>query len=158
MEKNRVPQVSEKKPNTLNYPWKKTKHLKITWTGYLSGQSVPLATVKVHTFWEGHKILRNFQLTFDCMYCSQKLGEDFAKFCGILRIYELYISWKVFDIEHISKLSEHAWGFKAMRKSMLVRKVSKLDQSAISNCSFSLNDIISSNSKILWKSVYFCAM
>ena len=27
--------------------------------------------------------------TFDCMYCSQKLGEDFAKFCGLLRIYEL---------------------------------------------------------------------
>jgi hypothetical protein len=24
------------------------------------------------------------------MYCSQTLGEDFAKFCGLLRIYELY--------------------------------------------------------------------
>ena len=24
------------------------------------------------------------------VYCSQKLGEDFAKFCGLLRIYELY--------------------------------------------------------------------
>ena len=24
------------------------------------------------------------------MHCSQKLGEDFAKFCGLLRIYELY--------------------------------------------------------------------
>ena len=24
------------------------------------------------------------------MDCSQKLGEDFAKFCGLLRIYELY--------------------------------------------------------------------
>jgi hypothetical protein len=24
------------------------------------------------------------------MYCGQKLGEDFAKFCGLLRIYELY--------------------------------------------------------------------
>ena len=35
--------------------------------------------VKVHIFWEGHKILRNLPLTFDCMYCSQKLGEDFAK-------------------------------------------------------------------------------
>ena len=30
---------------------------------------------------------------FGCtlMYCSQKLGEDFAKFCGLLRIYELYL-------------------------------------------------------------------
>ena len=48
---------------------------------------------KVHIFWEGHKILRNLHLTFDCMYCSQKLGEDFAKVCGLLRIYELY--WAV---------------------------------------------------------------
>ena len=45
----------------------------------------------VHIFWEGHKILRNLPLTFDCMYCSQKLVEDFAKFCGLLRIYELYL-------------------------------------------------------------------
>ena len=45
---------------------------------------------KVHIFWEGHKILRSLHLTFDCMYCSQKLGEDFSKFCGLLRIYELY--------------------------------------------------------------------
>ena len=45
---------------------------------------------KVHIFWEGHKNLRNLPLTFDCMYCCQKLGEDFAKFCGLLRIYELY--------------------------------------------------------------------
>ena len=29
---------------------------------------------------EGHKILRNLHLTFDCMYCSQKKVEDFAKF------------------------------------------------------------------------------
>ena len=36
--------------------------------------------IKVHIFWEGHKILRNLHLTFDCMYCSQKLGEDFVKF------------------------------------------------------------------------------
>ena len=45
---------------------------------------------KVHIFWEGHKILQNLSLTFDCMYCSQKLGEDFLKFRGLLRIYELY--------------------------------------------------------------------
>ena len=29
-------------------------------------------TSKVDIFWEGHKILRNLHLTFDCMYCSQK--------------------------------------------------------------------------------------
>ena len=28
--------------------------------------------IKVHIFWEGHKILRNLHLTFDRMYCSQK--------------------------------------------------------------------------------------
>ena len=49
---------------------------------------------KVHIFWEGYKILRNLPLTFDCIYCSQKLAEDFAKFCGLLRIYELEISMK----------------------------------------------------------------
>ena len=29
------------------------------------------------------------------MYCSQKLGEDFAKFCGLLRTYELYIEKEI---------------------------------------------------------------
>ena len=46
---------------------------------------------KVDMFWEDHKSLRNLHLTFDCMYCGQKLGEDFAKLCGLLRIYEPYI-------------------------------------------------------------------
>ena len=46
--------------------------------------------VKVDIVWEGHKILRNLHLTFDWHYIGQKLGEDFAKFCGLLRIYELY--------------------------------------------------------------------
>ena len=46
---------------------------------------------KVHIFWEGHKILRNLPLTFDCSTYSQKLGEDFVKFCGLFRIYELYV-------------------------------------------------------------------
>ena len=27
---------------------------------------------KVHIFWEGHKILQNLPLIFDCMYCGQK--------------------------------------------------------------------------------------
>ena len=45
---------------------------------------------KVHIFWEGHKILRNLPLTFDCNYIGQKQGEDFAKSWGLLRIYEFY--------------------------------------------------------------------
>ena len=36
------------------------------------------------------KILQNLPLTFDYSTYGQKLGEDFAKFCGLLRIYELY--------------------------------------------------------------------
>ena len=45
---------------------------------------------KVHIFWEGHKILRNFHLTFDWHYIGQIIDGDFTKFCGLLRIYELY--------------------------------------------------------------------
>ena len=35
--------------------------------------------------------MRNLHLTFDHSTYSQKLGEDFAKFCGLLRIYELFV-------------------------------------------------------------------
>ena len=45
---------------------------------------------KVRIFREGHKILRNLPLTFVYSTYRQKKGEDFAKFCGFLRIYELY--------------------------------------------------------------------
>ena len=34
--------------------------------------------------------MRNLPLSFDYSTYSQKLGEDFAKFCGLLRIYDLY--------------------------------------------------------------------
>ena len=52
---------------------------------------------KVHIFWEGHKIFQNLHLTFDYSTYNQKLGEDFAKFCGLLRIYELYeFKWKMY--------------------------------------------------------------
>ena len=33
--------------------------------------------------------MRDLPLTFDYSTCSQKKGEDFAKFCGLLRIYDL---------------------------------------------------------------------
>ena len=35
--------------------------------------------------------MRNLHLTFVCMYCRQKYGGDIAKFCGLLRISELYL-------------------------------------------------------------------
>ena len=44
---------------------------------------------KVHIFWEGHKILRNLHRRF-YHYIGQIYIGDFAKICGLLRIYELY--------------------------------------------------------------------
>mgnify|MGYP007025462761 CR=1 FL=1 len=46
--------------------------------------------VKVHIFWEGHKILQNLHCKFDRYYIRQIYGGDFAKLRGLLRIYELY--------------------------------------------------------------------
>ena len=46
--------------------------------------------IKVHIFWEGHKILRNLHRRFDQYYIGQIYSGDFAKFGGLLRIYELY--------------------------------------------------------------------
>ena len=46
--------------------------------------------LKVHIFWEGHKILRNLHRRFVLCSASQIYGGGFAKFCGNLRIYELY--------------------------------------------------------------------
>ena len=46
---------------------------------------------KVHIFWEGHKISRNLNRRFDLYYIGQIYGGDFAKICGLLRIYELYL-------------------------------------------------------------------
>ena len=47
------------------------------------------ANFKVHIFWEGHKILWNLHRRFDRYYIGQIYSGDFAKFCGLLRIYEL---------------------------------------------------------------------
>ena len=53
-------------------------------------RTLPLR-LKVHIFWEGHKILRNLHQLFVQCTDSQIIGGDFAKFCGLLRIYELYV-------------------------------------------------------------------
>ena len=45
---------------------------------------------KVHILWEGHKILRNLHRRFVLCSASQSYGGDFAKFCGLLRIYVMY--------------------------------------------------------------------
>ena len=51
--------------------------------------------LKVHIFWEGPKILQNLHLRFVLCSNGQIYGGDFAKFCGLLRIYELYNSWQI---------------------------------------------------------------
>ena len=48
---------------------------------------------KVHIFWEGHKILRNLHQLFDWKCIRQIIGGYFAKCCGLLRIYELFLSF-----------------------------------------------------------------
>ena len=45
---------------------------------------------KVHIFWEGHKVFQNLHQLFDWKYIGQIIGGDFPRFCGLLRIYELY--------------------------------------------------------------------
>ena len=44
---------------------------------------------KVHTFWEGHKVLQNLHRRFVLSSNGQMYGGDFIKYCGLLRIYEL---------------------------------------------------------------------
>ena len=45
--------------------------------------------IKVHIFWEAHKILRNLHRKFVLCSASQIYGEDFAKFCGLFQILKI---------------------------------------------------------------------
>ena len=49
------------------------------------------ATIKILTFLEGHKILRNLYRRIDCYYMGQIYGGDIVEICGFLRIYEFYL-------------------------------------------------------------------
>ena len=53
---------------------------------------IQVSILKVHIFWEGHKILWNLHRRFVLCSASQIYGGDFTKFCGLLRIYELYLT------------------------------------------------------------------
>ena len=58
-------------------------------------------SITVHVFWEGHKISRNLHQLFDWQYIGQITGGDLEKFCGLLRIYELYQNYaKFFSLFH----------------------------------------------------------
>ena len=71
-------------------------------------KSKDLGVSKVHIFWEGHKILRNLQCRFDWHYIEQIYGGDFAKFCGLLRMFELYnLSKIMYSLRiHVTKMTE----------------------------------------------------
>ena len=56
---------------------------------YLQSRNNP-HLCKVHIFWEGHKIFRNLHCRFVLCSDGQIYSGDFAKFHGLLRIYELY--------------------------------------------------------------------
>ena len=59
---------------------------------------------KVHIFWEGNKILRNLHHLFVLCTASLIIGGDFAKFCGLLRIYELYLLFRAEYGENRSRI------------------------------------------------------
>ena len=46
---------------------------------------------KVSMFWEDNKILLNLHQLFVLFTASQIIVGDFTKFCGLLRIYEVYL-------------------------------------------------------------------
>ena len=45
----------------------------------------------VNIFWEGYKILRNLLLTFDCMYYSGKISQNFVAFSEYMNFKTLAI-------------------------------------------------------------------
>ena len=49
-----------------------------------------IESAKVDIFWEGHNFFQNLHLRFVLWSNGQIYGGYFAKFCGLLRIYELY--------------------------------------------------------------------
>jgi hypothetical protein len=55
--------------------------------------------------------LRNLHQLFDWQYIGQKIGGDFAKFCGLLRIYELYKSLAVLFVKNLLMHAAPAYSF-----------------------------------------------
>ena len=48
------------------------KHIEFALRAYSNSAILVVCPIKVHIFWEGHKILRNLPLTFDYSTYSQK--------------------------------------------------------------------------------------
>ena len=62
----------------------------LNWYWFIETDSVLENIGKVHIFWEGHKFLQNLHHRFVLCSNGQIYGEDFAIFCDLLRIYQLY--------------------------------------------------------------------
>ena len=88
---------------------------------------------KVHIFWEVHKFLRNLHLRFVLCSKGQICSGDFAKFCGLLRIYELYVqvcqkaldnsfsnNFSLFQLKIIKELCNKLWNHKQVVSSITV--------------------------------------
>ena len=81
------------------WPWAEKSETSLILQGNILGSIVNWSSTagivvkvsKVHIFWEGHKILRNLHHWFVLWTASQIIGGYFAKFCSLLRIYELYL-------------------------------------------------------------------
>ena len=68
------------------------KKVHILWQGQKIWRHLPLSfDIKVHIFWEGHKILQNLHCRFVLCRNGQIYSGEITKFCGLLRIYELYL-------------------------------------------------------------------
>ena len=65
------------------------KHTKIAFIFFDSLLEARAEICKVYIFWEGPTILQNLRQLFVLCTASQIIGGDFAKFCGLHRIYEL---------------------------------------------------------------------
>ena len=75
---------------------------------------------KVHIFWEGHKFLRNLHRRFVLCSNGQIYGGDFAKFCGLLRIYELYICNILTKYTFTIKVVPEGWAVTVSRLTLAV--------------------------------------
>ena len=80
--------------------------IKYIYSFFFVAFSCGLGLVKIHLLWEGHKIFQNLHHRFDSYYIGQIYSGDFPKFCGLLRIYELYKHLKNSSGYNILKLQK----------------------------------------------------
>ena len=65
--------------------------------------------IKVHIFWEGHNFFQNIHRRFVLCCSGQIYGGDLPKFCGLLRIYELYHHYSFYSWNKKLPSSTSTW-------------------------------------------------